>query len=241
MQGTTVFADKLEGDVNTLRAFRDTTAQSFAGGANTGTYGGLLTFFELQLPASTHPDGHIPYAQATGWFHSTSNKTYTIKMQMRDNSTTAVSLGTPSAVGTQPGGKGTGSLKYVEFTGDKRTQLMIGNVLTATGKTGTVSSVSYDGTDTRVIYTSSSSFTTSDTISVAPSGNFQDVGEFRIKANTGLYVPFSISGTLGVNATGTVDMKLTMYRTGSSGVGDSDTGSSVDTIDEVSGIFVGQR
>ena len=44
MQGTTVFADKLEGDVNTLRAFRDTSPQSFAGGANTGTYGGLLTF-----------------------------------------------------------------------------------------------------------------------------------------------------------------------------------------------------
>ena len=118
---------------------------------------------------------------------------------------------------------------------------MAGHILTATGKTGTVDSVSYDGTDTRVIYTSSSSFTTSDTISVAPSGNFQDVGEFRIKANTGLYVPFSISGTLGVNATGTVDMKLTMYRTGSSGVSDSDTGNAVDTIDEVSGIFVGQR
>ena len=241
MQATSVYADKLEGDVNTLRAFRDTSPQSFAGGANTGTYGGLLTFFELQLPASTHTDGHIPYAQATGWFHSTSNKTYTIKMLMRDNSTTPVSLGTPSAVGTQPGGKGTGNLKYVEFTGDKRTQLMAGHILTATGKTGTVDSVSYDGTDTRVIYTSSSSFTTSDTISVAPSGNFQDVGEFRIKANTGLYVPFSISGTLGVNATGTVDMKLTMYRTGSSGVSDSDTGNAVDTIDEVSGIFVGQR
>ena len=42
-------------------------------------------------------------------------------------------------------------MKYVEFTGDKRTQIMIGHVLTATGKTGTVSSVSYDGTDTRVI------------------------------------------------------------------------------------------
>ena len=67
--------------------------------------------------------------------------------------------------------------------------------------------------------------------------------QLRIKANTGLYVPFSISGTLGVmrEITGTVDMKLTMYRTGSSGVSDSDTGNAVDTIDEVSGIFVGQR
>lgn len=240
MQATSVYADKLEGDVNTLRAFRDTSPKYFRGGAYTGTQGGLLTFFELQLPASTHTDGHIPYAQATGWFHSTSNKTYTIKMQMRDNSTTAVSLGTPSAAGTQYAGKGS-TVPYVEFSGDKRTQLMIGHVLTATGKTGTVSSVSYDGTDTRVIYTGSSTFTTSDTISVAPSGNFQDVGEFRIKANTGLYVPYSISGTLGVNATGTVDMKLTMYRTGSSGVGDSDTSSAQDTMDEVSGIFVGQR
>ena len=242
MSGTTVYADNLEGDVNTLKAFRDTTAQYFRGGAYTGNQGGLLTFLEVQLPASTHDDGHIPYSQASGWFYSTSNKTYTIKMLMKDNSTSNTNLGNPSAAGTQYAGKGS-TVPYVEFSGDLRTQIMIGHILTASGKQATVSSATYNGTSTRILYsvTSGSAFSTSDTVYVRPSGNFQDVGEFRIKANTGLYVPFTISGTLGVAVTGTVDMKLTMFRTGSSGVTDNDTSSAQDIINEVTGIFIGQR
>ena len=242
MSGTTVYADNLEGDVNTLKAFRDTTAQYFRGGAYTGNQGGLLTFLEVQLPASTHDDGHIPYSQASGWFYSTANKTYTIKMLMKDNSTSNTNLGNPSAAGTQYTGKGTTGT-YVDFSGDLRTQIMIGHILTASGKQATVLSATYNGTSTRILYsvTSGSAFTTSDTVYVRPSGNFQDVGEFRIKANTGLYVPFTVSGTLGVPVTGTVDMKLTMFRTGSSGVTDNDTSSAQDIINEVTGIFIGQR
>ena len=203
MSGTTVYADNLEGDVNTLKAFRDTTAQYFRGGAYTGNQGGLLTFLEVQLPASTHDDGHIPYSQASGWFYSTANKTYTIKMLMKDNSTSNTNLGNPSAAGTQYTGKGTTGT-YVDFSGDLRTQIMIGHILTASGKQATVLSATYNGTSTRILYsvTSGSAFTTSDTVYVRPSGNFQDVGEFRIKANTGLYVPFTVSGTLGVASYG---------------------------------------
>ena len=67
------------------------------------------------------------------------------------------------------------------------------------------------------------------------------VGETRFKASTSLYMPFSISGTLGQRTTGTVEVKLTMKRFGSSGVFDSDTGSATDSIGEVNGMIIGMR
>ena len=119
---------------------------------------------------------------------------------------------------------------------------MQGNVLSNGTITATVSSAIYDSsTSSTRIYHSAASFSTSNTITVASSGAFQLVGETRFKASTNLYMPYSISGTLGRRTTGTVDLKLVMTRYGSSGVGDSDTGSSVDRIGEVNGMIIGMR
>ena len=243
MQATTIYANKLFGDVNIMQSFRDTTTQTFAGGANTGTYGGTLTFLETQLEATSHTTvGHIPYAQASGWFNSTNSKTYSIKMWMRDNSTAAQTLGSPTSVGTSGGYKGSPTLYYMTFSGDKRGYAVQGNVLSNGTTTATVSSAAYNSsTSTTTIYHSAATFSTSNTITVASSGNYQLVGETRFKASTSLYMPFAISGTLGRPTVGTVDMKLEMTRTGSSGVGDADTGSTTDQIGEVNGLMVGMR
>lgn len=243
MQGTTVYANRLLGDVSIMRAFRNTDTQSFAGGAATIAQGGTLTFLEVTLPATTHTSvGHIPYAQASGWFNSTNSKTYSIKMWMKDNSTASTSLGSPTSVGTTS--SKTSTLVWMVFSGDIRSYVAQGNVLTAGSKTGSVTSALYNTSSdaTTVYYTpSGSAFTTSDTISVSPSGNYQLVGETRFKATTNLYMSFSLSGTLGLATTGSVDMKLEMTRTGSSGVGDADTGTTIDSIGEVSGMIMGMR
>ena len=243
MSGTTVYANNLTGDVSVMNSFRDTTLQQFAGGSNTGTYGGDLTFLESQLDATSHTTvGHTPYAQASGWFESTNAKTYRIQMWMKDNSTAAQTLGSPTSVNVQSGSKGAPSTYYMVFSGDKRGQAMQGNVLSNGTITATVSSAIYDSsTSSTRIYHSAASFSTSNTITVASSGAFQLVGETRFKASTNLYMPYSISGTLGRRTTGTVDLKLVMTRYGSSGVGDSDTGSSVDRIGEVNGMIIGMR
>ena len=186
--------------------------------------------------------GHTPYAQASGWFESTNGKTYRIQMWMKDNSTAGQTLGSPTSVNVQSGSKGAPSTYYMVFSGDKRGQAMQGNVLSNGTITATVSSAIYDSsTSSTRIYHSAASFSTSNTITVASSGAFQLVGETRFKASTNLYMPYSISGTLGRRTTGTVDLKLVMTRYGSSGVGDSDTGSSVDKIGEVNGMIIGMR
>ena len=243
MSGTTVYANNLTGDVSVMNSFRDTTLQSFAGGSNTGTYGGDLTFLESQLEATSHTTvGHTPYAQASGWFESTSSKTYRIQMWMKDNSTASQTLGSPTSVSSQAGSKGSPTIYYMVFNGDKRGLAAQGNVLSNGSITATITSAIYDSSSTSTrIYHSAASFSTSNTITVQSSGGFQLVGETRFKASTNLYMPFSISGTLGRRTVGTVDLKLVMTRYGSSGVGDSDTGSSVDKIGEVNGMIIGMR
>lgn len=240
MIGTTVYADKLTGDVNVIQSFRDTQVQQFAGGANTGTYGGDLTFLEVTLAASTHTStGHIPYAQVSGWFNSTSSKTYRIQMWMKDNSTALTTIGTPVTVQTG----GFKSSAFIEFSGDVRTLVPQGNTLVSGTNTTTVSSSFYTASTsrTRVYVASAVGFSTSSSVSTRSSGAYQLVGETRFKATTNLYMPYSISGTRGIATTGTVDMKLVMTRFGSSGVADSDTGNSVDSIGEVSGMIIGMR
>ena len=90
MQATSVYADKLEGDVNTLRAFRDTSPQSFAGGRliqeRTVVYLRFLSY--SYQPALTQMGTYRTRRRQAG---STQQATrlYTIKMLMRDNSTTS--------------------------------------------------------------------------------------------------------------------------------------------------------
>ena len=243
MQGTNVYAGNLLGDVSIMRSFRDTTLQSFSGGANTGTYGGTLIFLEEDLPATSHTTvGHIPYAQCSGWFNSTNSKTYSIRMWMKDNSTASTTLGSPASVGSSSGGKGSPTLYYMTFSGDKRFDAPQGSVLSNGSSSGTVTSALYNSSsNVTTLYHTTAFFSTSNTITVAASNTYQLVGETRFKASTSLYMPFSISGTLGRRTTGTVDLKLDMTRYGSSGVGSGDTGSTTDQIGEVNGLIIGMR
>jgi chemotaxis protein histidine kinase CheA len=84
MSGTTVYADKLTGDVSKLLPFRSTAQISFRG--NTASGGGTKILTTQQLPASTHPSGHKAFTSVTGWYDSTANKTYSFKLYMQDTS-----------------------------------------------------------------------------------------------------------------------------------------------------------
>lgn len=72
-------------------------------------------------------------------------------------------------------------------------------------------------------------------------GSYTLVGETRFKANTNLYAQFAVSGSLSTATTLTVNLKLEVTRTGSSGIFDSDTSTTVDNIYEVSGFILGAR
>lgn len=157
MSGTTVYANRLTGDVNKLLPFRSTTSVPFRGNAASG--GGTVVVTTQTLPATTHlTTGHKPFASVTGWYDSTNGKTYSFKLYMQ-----------------------------------------IG------------------------------------------SGSYTLVGETRFKANTNLYAQFAVSGSLSTATTSTVNLKLEVTRTGSSGIFDSDTSTTVDNIYEVSGFILGAR
>ena len=82
MSGTTVYANKLTGDVNKLLPFRSTTTVPFSGNAAAG--GGVVQVIAVQLPATSHLTvGHKPFGSITGWYDSTANKTYSFKLYMQ--------------------------------------------------------------------------------------------------------------------------------------------------------------
>ena len=152
MDATTIYADNLEGDVNTIVPFRTTTSTSFRGPD------GEVTLNEIDLTASTHDDGHKVFAVASGYLDSTSSKVYYIKMYIRSS----------------------------------------------------------------------------------PASSYTLVGECRVKSNTDLFVPFTVTGVLNTPTTSTARMKLTIRRYGSNGVTpDGFTG--YDYVRERQGAVMGVR
>ena len=160
-------------------------------------------------------------------------------MYMKDNAGGQSSLGQPvSATSIY-------STHIIQYSGNITGSVSAGNFLFATGKQHTVTSVSYNSSsgNTAIQYTLSSggAFTTSDTVSVGSGGSWQLVGETRLKARTDLYSQFAISGSLSNKTTGTVDMKVEVTRTGSSGITDNDTSTNADYLYEISGFMMGAR
>ena len=192
-----------------------------------------------QLPATSHAtNGHKPFGSITGWYDSTANKTYSFKLYMQDLAGTSTSLGTVTSVYNSYG------IFRIYFSGDKTGSVSASQTITASGKTGTVTSVGYisGSNSTYVQYTPGGTvFAVGDSVSVSGAGNYVLVGETRFKANTNLYAQFSVSGSLTNKTLGAVNMKLEVTRTGSSGVGDSDNSTSTDIIHEVSGFMLGAR
>ena len=87
MSGTTVYANRLTGDVNTIVPFRTTTSTYFNGLSNE------VTLQEVDLPATTHlTEGHKVYASAGGYISSTENKVYYVKMYIRATPTSSYVL-----------------------------------------------------------------------------------------------------------------------------------------------------
>jgi hypothetical protein len=207
---------------------------------NTAQGGGTIVVVTQQLPATTHAtNGHKPFASITGWYDSTSSKTYSFKMYMQDLAGGNQSLGSVSSVYSQYG------VYVASFSGNKTSLVTAGQTVTATGKTHTVTSVNYQSSSnlTNVQYTlgSGSAFAVGNTVSATSSSAYQLVGETRFKANTNLYAQFALSGSLSNKTLGAVNMKLEVTRTGSSGVGSGDNSTSADYIHEVSGFIMGAR
>ncbi len=238
MSGTTVYADNLTGDVAVLQPFRSTATKLFRGSTAQG--GGTIVVITQQLPATTHStNGHKPFASITGWYDSTSSKTYSFKLYMQDLAGGNQSLGAVTNIFTQYG------VYVASFSGNKTSLVTAGQTVTATGKTHTVTSVNYQSGSnlTNVQYTlgSGSAFAVGNTVSSTSSSAYQLVGETRFKANTNLYAQFALSGSLSNKTLGAVNMKLEVTRTGSGGVGGGDNSTSADYIHEVSGFIMGAR
>ena len=237
MSGTTVYANRLLGDVNKLYPFRQTTSIGVAGNASSSSFAGERTIIEVQIPSTTHlSEGHKPFASITGYLDSNASKTYQFKLYMKDNSGGSGSVGTPSSVA---GPYGSTYLMY--FAGDVTASVSVGATLTGTSRSHTCTGVQYlsSTNQTQVSYTlgTGSAFTTSTAVTASAAGSYTVVGEQRIKATTDLYTQFAISGSLSAATRGTVDVKFTVTRYGSSF--NSDTSTGVDYINEVSGIVMG--
>ena len=237
MSGTTVYANKLLGDVTTILPFRQTNPILFRS-LSSSSGGGVVTVIETQLPATTHlTEGHTPFATVTGWYDSTIQKTYRFRMYMKDSTGGSGSLGVPISTSQY-------HTTFVTFFAGNKTGLMgAGSVLSSTGKSHTATNVNYDSAtgNTWVSYTltTGTAFHTTDSVGVAVSTAYQLVGETRFKSNTSLYGQFAISGSLGNATTGTVDLKITVVRTGSEGISDPDSSSATDYMHEVSGVLMG--
>ena len=237
MSGTTVYANKLLGDVTTILPFRQTNPILFRS-LSSSSGGGVVTVIETQLPATTHlTEGHTPFATVTGWYDSTIQKTYRFRMYMKDSTGGSGSLGAPISTSQYY------STYVTYFAGNKTGLMGAGSVLSSTGKSHTATNVNYDSStgNTWVSYslTTGTAFHTTDSVGVAVSTAYQLVGETRFKSNTSLYGQFAISGSLGNATTGTVDLKITVVRTGSEGISDPDSSSATDYMHEVSGVLMG--
>ena len=230
MSGTSVFANKLSGDVNTLVPFRTFVTQQY-GGSET-------TMVETELPASSHPDGHKPFAIATGYIQPRYERVYRFKMYMKTTTSTSNSLGNPNnAVFTYTNGT---LYRYIDFTGDITGSVSNGWTLTSGSKTGTVTNVSVVSGNTRIYYSGSVGFATTDSITASSGTNYQLVGESRMKAATATKMSFAVSGSKADADAGTITMKVTVTQHNSSDTS-LDSFTSTVFINEVSGMIMGVR
>ena len=233
MAATTVYADKLLGDVNTLVPFRSFANQSY-GGAET-------TMIEVDLPSSSHPLGHKPFAICSGYMEPRFERVYRFRMYMKTAIATTANLGQPLVASFNVGGGGSGSSRYLQFSGDISSVVSVGQILTSymNVKTGTVTGVTVGSNVTTLNY-SGNVFSTSDTITTTTSTDYVLVGETRTKSRTATRLMFSLTGSKSAPDTGQVGMKVTVTQMDSQDFNEDTTTSNV-TINEVSGMIMGVR
>lgn len=235
MSGTTVYANKLLGDVNTFLPFRSQDNITW----NTSE----RTLIEITLPATSHlTEGHIPFATATGYFDSKSNRVYTFRMYMRNTvSQGSTNIGTPITSGFL-GSFDTLEYYYVRFSGDVTQNVSLGSTLTQGVKTAQVETASYDPTlnRTNITYIGSSAFSTSSSVTASGNTNYSIVGSSRSFPNSNYAASFALSGSLASKTTSSSQMKVTVQRYNSNGTS-PDTSTELDTLGEISGIMMGVR
>ena len=233
MSGTTVYADNLTGDVNTLVPFRTFASQQYSGSET--------TMIEVDLPASSHPLGHKPFAICTGYIQPRFERVYRIKMYMKTAVAVVSNLGQPTVASFNIGGGGGGYYRYLQFSGDISNVVSVGQTLKnyMAVKTGTVTAVTVGSNVTTVNY-SGNVFSTSDTISATTSTDYVLVGESRTKAATATKLDFSVSGSKAYPDTGIVGLKITVTQYSSQDTS-LDSYTSGIYINEVSGMIMGVR
>ena len=231
MSGTSVFANKLTGDVNTLIPFRSFANQAYSGSET--------TMIEVDLPASSHPLGHKPFAMCTGYMEPRFERVYRFKMYMKTAVSVTTVLGSPlvSSFNYVP----PNFYRYVVFSGDRSDVISTGQLLYTYQdvKSATVTNVSVASNQTTVQYTGDI-LATSDNISTRSSTDYVLVGETRTKSRTATRLMFSLTGSRSVPDTGVVGMKVTVTQMNSQDTGFDTTTSNV-IINEVSGMIMGVR
>ena len=235
MSGTTVYANKLLGDVNTFLPFRSQDNITW----NTSE----RTLIEITLPATSHlTEGHIPFATATGYFDSKDNRVYRFRMYMRNTvSQGSANIGTPSASGFLYS-IDVDNYYYVRFSGDVTQNVSLGSNLTQGVKTEQVETVFYDTTSniTTISYIGASAFSTSSSVTASGNTNYAVVGSYRSYPDSDHAASFALSGSLASATTSSVQMKVTVQRYNSNGTS-PDTSTEFDALGEISGIMMGVR
>lgn len=224
--------DKLSGDVNKLSPFRKTTPTSWTSSAE-------ITILEVDLVASTHPQGHHPFAIATGYMDGDDTYAYRFRMYMKSSGSSSILLGNPSSAYTIVDDK-FGTAYYITY--NSSISVSPGSTLTATGKSHTVASVTYSSGVTTIQYyiNTGAAFTTSDSISCVTSTSYLQVGETRHRPFGSYRTNFSISGSSGGYTTGIVSTKVTVQRYNNVDSTPATYGSG-DAVLEVSGVVMGVR
>jgi hypothetical protein len=233
--GTTLTlpSSTIGGDVNKFSPFRSLAPTSWTNAAE-------ITFLEVDLPASTHPEGHKPFAIGTGYMEGDDDYSYRFKMYMRSSTAVPLILGTPASAGSFDDGKGnfTYFITYNSFV-----SVSSGSTLSSTGKSHLVYSVFFDAGVTTIYYSivSGAAFTTSDSITATPSTDFVLVSETRHRPFGNFKTNFAISGSTGSNSTGIVTTKFTVQRFNVQDTSAISSSTGADAIIEVTGILMGVR
>jgi hypothetical protein len=233
--GTTLTlpSSTIGGDVNKFSPFRSVAPTSWTNATE-------ITFLEVDLPASTHPEGHKPFAIGTGYMEGDDDYSYRFKMYMRSNTAVPLILGTPASAGSLDDGKG--NITYY-ITYNSFVSISSGSTLSSTGKSHLVNSTFFDAGVTTIYYSlvSGVAFTTSDSITATPSTNFVLVSETRHRPFGNFKTNFSISGSSGSNSTGTVTTKFTVQRFNVQDTAPISSSTGADAIIEITGMLMGVR
>lgn len=215
MSGTTVFANKLEGDVNQIDYFNVVGGSGFTVSAS--GYADILTFI---IPAGTHPEGHVPVCLSTVHVRVTNNGELRFRMLMDELGTTPAEFNAGAVIfyGFNPWGN-----SLLRVSGNVSDRVVPGATMRNqdSSATGSCSWATYDpGNNYTTIYfvPTSGAFDVGDTVFIIePAGQVEVSEVFNYAPTANFGYTTSLIGSL--NRKSQADVEVTVQARIISGTG----------------------